>query len=202
MGKILYRSEPRLLVLVFTGLGSIFFGLLSWITYLGYRGGTSYIVLIPGVLFLIGSIWSFCLFVTIRVVKLSEEAIEFSFLLLPIRRTYPIKDVKRIFQKSRNVEVVRGFLTPLTFPYIVTCFEMGDNKVIKMNSIGSLDFEQLENCFNKVTRGNGQYFAPKKTLAGYVLDNWQGSAWVLLVIVVTIGLALALIKGQALTAGI
>lgn len=162
MDKVLYRSAPRLSILVFTSFGPIFFGLSSWMTWLGYKGESLYIVLILGALFSIVSIWSFCLFITIRIVKLLKDSIEFSFLLLPIRHTYPLTDVKSTFQRAKNIETANGFLTPLTFTYITTGFELADKTIIKMNSIGSLDFAQLQKCFNKLTRGDGHYIAPKK----------------------------------------
>jgi len=177
-----------------TSLGSIFFGLLSWLTWINYNGKSFYILLILSFLFSIFSIWAFYLFITIRTVKISRDYIRFSFFVLPFHRTYLLSNIKRISQESKNVEVNNNFLKPLTFKYLITVFELPDNKTIKVNSIGFLDYEELTRCFYKITRGNGQYIPRKRKFLLYILDNFEGSGLVILSIILTIGLAWALIN--------
>jgi hypothetical protein len=193
MNKILYKSSPRLFILGVTGFGSIFCGLLSWLTWVNFNGKWRYIILILLILFSIFSLASFYLFITIKTVKLSSDSIRFSFLFLPFHHTYLLSDVKRISRESKDIKAYHGFSSSFRFNYSTTVFELSDNKTIKVNSIGLLDYEELVKCFNKITRGNGQYTPPKRKFLHYILDNLDGIGVVVLLIILTVGLAWSLI---------
>jgi hypothetical protein len=135
------------------------------------------------------SIGGFYLFITIKTVKLSRDCIRFSFFALPFHRTYLLSDLKRISQTSKDIQVSKGFSTPLSVKYIITVFELSDGKKIKVNSIGIIDYEELVKCFNKITRGNGQYSPPRGRFFLYFLDSFEGLGLVVMTIILTIGLA-------------
>ena len=189
MSKIIYRTHPRLFILVMTLFGSVFCGLLSWLTFVGFNGTHIYIMLIFLILFSVFSIGGFYLFITIKTVKLSRDCIRFSLFALPFHRTYLLSDIKRISQESKDIKVSHGFSSPLGFKYLITLFELSDGEKIKVNSIGLLEYEELVKCFNKITRGNGQYSPPKRSFLLYILDSFEGIGLVIMMIILTIGLA-------------
>ena len=189
MSKVLYRTFPRLFILGTTFFGSIFFGLLSWLVWANLNGRNSYLALSFLTLFSIFSLGSLYLFITIKRVELSADCVRFSFLFLPIRKTFPFSDIKNISQQSQERSVSRGFSTALRFTYLITEFEFADKSVVKLNSISALDYEELVRCYNKMTRGNGRYVRPKRGLLLYILDNFEGIGIVLLAMIVTVGLA-------------
>src|SRR5262249_17585782 len=117
--------------------------------------------------------WAFYLFLTINVVRLSANTIEFSYLLLPIRRKFSLQEVRNISQQIKQLTVLDQFGSPIRINYRITTFTFGDNKLIKLNNIGSIDFEELTRCYNKLTRGNGEIKAKKKKLVIYLIDNME-----------------------------
>jgi hypothetical protein len=72
--------------------------------------------------------------------------------------------------------------TSLTVEYLITVFELSDNKTIKVNGIGPIDYRELVKCFNKTTRGTGRYIPPKRNFLLYILDNFDGLGLVILVL--------------------
>lgn len=193
MDKILYRSYPRLLILTMTLGGFVFMGLLSGLCWVRCRyPGPAVLYFFP-LFFGLIAIWAFYLFLRINVVKLSANAIEFSYLILPIRRKFALQEVKAISQHTRRLAISDGFKSPIRINYRVTTFTFRDNSIIKVNSIGPLDFEELTRCYDKIARGNGEVKVTKKRLVLYLIENLEDLWIVAVILILIIGLGVSLL---------
>jgi hypothetical protein len=184
MDKILYKSCPRLLILTTTLGGFAFMGLLSRLCWVKCQNPRLPVLFLSAFFCLI-AIWAFYLFLKINVVKLSANAIEFSYLLLPIRRKFPLQEVMAISQHTRRLAVWDGLKSPSRINYRVTTFTFRDNRIIKMNSLGPFDFEELTRCYNKIARGNTEVKVMNKKLAQYLIENIE-DLWIVAVILISI----------------
>ena len=190
MSEIHYKSYPRFFMLALPFLGSVFFVLLSWFMWVGARGKVSFFLLLLIAIFSILSIICLYFLLTIRTVRLSKDKIRFSFLLLPFHRTLLLSDIKMISQDASQIIIRSGAGTRSSrLLDIVTTFELADNRKIKLRSIGQLDYGELMKCYNKLTRGNGKYSRPKNHFSLYLTDSFGELAYVVLLFILTTGLA-------------
>ncbi len=188
MGEIHYKSYPRFFMLALPFFGSVFFVLLSWFMWVGAHGKVSFFLLLLIAIFSILSIGGLYFLLTIRTVRLSKDNIRFSFLLLPFHRTFLLSDIKMISQEVKQISF--SYERPsFGFFDIITTFQLADNRSIKLRSIGRLDYGELMKCYNKLTRGNGKYSRPKNHFSLYLTDSFGELALVVLLIILTTGLA-------------
>lgn len=193
MSLKIYRTYPRLFILMMPFLGSAFFGLLFLLVFRS-EGST---VLRPVALafFLLCSLSCFYLFITIRVVILTKESVIISSLLLPFNERFSFSQIRSISQTSQKMEAMIGSsLKPAyLFTQYVTTIEFVDGKKININSIGQLDFKQLKQCIYIVRRAERSYKPTKRRIALYLLDNVDGLFWIVLCTLLVIGLAYSMI---------
>lgn len=196
MNKTLYKTTPRLLILTSTFGGFVFMGLLSRLIWVEVRhSGPMALYVIP---FFFGfvSIWLFYLFLQIKVVRLSATTIQFSHLVLPIRKKYFLQQVRGISQHTKQISVRNGSSSPIRINYYVSRFTFTDNSIITTNSIGPIDFGELTRCYNKVTRGRGEFKMTNKKIVDYLIDSAEDIGIVILIVIATIGLGIAMLKGK------
>jgi len=167
-------------------------GLLAWLSWQGIQNNNRWLYIFPA-LFGALSLYSLFLFVNIRVVRFSASTIQISHLFAPIHRTFPLHEVKSISQRTKKIDVGSRWSHVVQIPYFITVVTFTDNRVVKLNSIGAIEYEELMRCFNKLTRGNGSIVPPKKKFVRYLLDSWDGLGIMILLIILTTGLGIALI---------
>jgi hypothetical protein len=79
------------------------------------------------------------------------------------------------------------------FVNVTTTFNFTDGRQIKLNSIGELDFDIFVVVFNKLKRKEGKVRKPKWDGILYLIDNFSGISWLILLVVLICGLSYALI---------
>jgi len=193
MDKIVFRSYPRLFILAITFLGSVFMALLAMLSWQRIQNDSKWLYIFP-VFFGALSLYALIAFINIKVVRLSASSIQIAHFMAPLRRTFPLHEVKNISQTFKNIGVGHKWSDTVQIPYFITTIIFTDDRVVKLNSIGALEYEELMRCFNKLTRGSGNVVQPKKRFLRYMLDNWNGLGIVILIIILTTGLGIALFQ--------
>jgi hypothetical protein len=193
MKPIIYKTYPRLLFLSTSFLGAIFFGLLSWFIWTISKSNRAPIIYVILAIFVLGSIFSFYYFITIKVIKLSIDSIKISYFMLPFQKTFLLSEIKSLSQQSKLAEVNRGFLSPITFTILTTTIHFNDGKEMKLQTVSNLDFQELEKGFQKFKSKNENFTPRKRTFFLYMIDNIDGLGLVILMAIVTIGLTYGLL---------
>lgn len=202
MEQIIYKTKPRLFVLSLTLLGSVFFGLLFWLTWTSITDKSDLLVWTILSFFFLGSLTCFYFFIAIRTVQLTNDGVIISYILLPLKQTYLFSDIKSITQKSKKVETLlegtysTNFKTTYLYTDLVTTFDFADKKQIKLNSIGQLDYQEFVDRFNKLKRREGKIKEQKQSVALYFVDNLDGLLWVVLLFIVTSVLTFGVLTRQ------
>ena len=104
-----------------------------------------------------------------------------------------MQEVVTISQNTKLLAFWDGFDSFIRIKYPVTTFTFRDNSEIILNSIGSIDFEELTRCYNKITRGNGEVKTIKKRLVLYLIENMEDLWIAASVLIITIGLGVSLL---------
>jgi hypothetical protein len=93
-------------------------------------------------------------------------------------------------QTRKEIKAVYGASWKPSYIYtdVTTLINLADNKPIKLNSIGQIDFGELYKSFNKVKRGEGKIKEQKRHLLLYFVDNFDGLIWIILILILTTGL--------------
>ncbi len=198
MGQTIYKTQPRLFILCMTFLGFAFFGLLFLLTFQSAQNDYNLLVTILLVFFAILSLTSLFYFLTIKTIKLTKDNLIISHLLLPINRTVSLMDIRDIVQKRKEVKAVYGVSWTPSYIYtdITTSINFADNKLIKLNSIGQIDFDEFYKTFNKVKRGEGKIKEQKRHFFLYLVDNFDGIIWIMLLLLLTAGLGYGILSKQ------
>jgi hypothetical protein len=192
--EVVYRTMPRLFIISMYFLGFVFFGLLTWLTWTMLSVSKSWIVLFLTGLFSITSLLSFYYFISIKIAKLTTSEVIIAYLFLPIQNRFLLSEIGDISQKTKTIDTKSPFSVGFSFASVTTNFELSNNKILKVSSIGNMEFEELKKGFNKLKNGNHHYIAPKQSFLLYLLDNLDGLLWVVVTLVVTIGLGHALLN--------
>lgn len=193
MQPIIYRTYPRLFYLGAAFFGSIFFGLLAWLVWKSSGVNKSSVAYIFIIFFVLGSIISFYYFITIRVIELAVDRLTISYFMLPFSRTFLLSEIRSISQTSRVAEVNDGFLRATTLTVLTTTIQHNDGKEIKLETVGELDFKELEKGFRKCKIKDGHFTPGKRTFLDYMLDDIGGLCLVVLMLILTIGLTYGLL---------
>lgn len=200
MEEIIYKTRPRFFVLSFTLLGFVFFGLLSWLIWIGLNGKNNLLAWVLLGCFLLGSLICFYFFISIRTVSLTNRSVIFSYILLPFKQVYSFPDIKSVSQNSKTVEALidetyaaANFNTTYLYIDLVTTFDLTTKKQIKLNSIGKLDYREFVSRYNKLKNGEGKIKEQNQSIALYVIDNVDGLMWIVLLFIVTTALAVGLL---------
>lgn len=198
MGKTIYKTQPRLFILCMTFLGFAFFGLLFLLTFQSAQGDYNLLVAIVLVFFAILSLTSLFYFLTIKTIKLTKDNLIISHLLLPINRTVSLADIRNMVQKKKEVKAIYGVSWTPSYIYtdIRTSINLADNKLIKLNSIGQIDFDEFYKTFNKVKRGEEKIIEQKRHFFLYLIDNFDGILWIILLLLLTTGLGYGILAKQ------
>lgn len=191
--KIVFTSSPRLFILATTFFGSVFMALLTWLSWQRMQNDSKWLYIFP-LLFGALSLYALMAFINIKVVRLSASGIQMAHFMVPIRQTFPLHKVRDISQRSKNIDVGYKWSDTVQIPYFVTTITFTDDRVVKLNSLGALEYQELMRCFNKLTRGTGHIVPPKKRVLRYMLDSWNGLGIVILLIILTTGLGIALFR--------
>lgn len=198
MGQTIYKTQPRLFILGMTFLGFVFFGLLFLLTLQSVRD--NYNLLLASVLlfFAILSLIFLYYFLSVKTIKLTKDNLIIVNLLLPIKRTISLADIRNIGQTKKEVKAVYGVSWTPSYIYtdITTSINLADNKLIKLNSIGQIDFEKFYKTFNELKRGEGKINEQKRHFFLYLLDNFDGFLWIILLLILTTGLGYGLFTKQ------
>ena len=173
-----------------TLLGFMFFGLFFWLTYSSAKNNFNFLVISLLTVFATFSLSSLFYFLTIKIIKLKSQSLEVSYFILPFKKTIMFKDIRNMEQNTKAVKALYGvgFKTRYVYSDNSTIINLTDNKPIKLNSIGQLDFENLYKTYNKLRRGEGKIKAQENSFLPYLIDNLDGILWVLFLLILTIGL--------------
>lgn len=198
MGQTIYKTQPRLFILCMTFLGFEFFGLLFLLTLKSVHDDSNLLMVILLLFFVVLSLTSLFYFLTIKTMKLTKENVIISHLLLPIKRTISLADIRNMSQTKKEVKAVYGVSWTPSYIYtsIITSIILTDNKLIKLNSVGQNDFDELYKTFNKVKRGEGIIKEQKQHFFLYLLDNFDGIVWIILLLILTTGLGYGIFSRQ------
>lgn len=198
MDKIIYKTQPRLFILSMTFLGFVFFGLLFLLTFQGAQDDYNLIISTVLVLFAILSLTSLFYLLTVKTIKLTKDNLVISHLLLPISRTLILAEIKNMEQTKKEVKAVYGVSWTPSYIYtdITTSINLADNKIIKLNSIGQIDFDEFYKTFNKLRRGEGKIKEQKRHFVLYLIDNFDGILWIILALILTTGLGYGIFTKQ------
>ena len=198
MEQIIYKTRPRLFILCTTLLGFLFFGLLFWLTYSSAKNNFNYLTISILTMFAAFSLMSLFYLLTIKTIKLKNQSIDVSYFLLPFKKTIMFKDIKNIEQKTKAIKALYGvaFKTRYIYSDHSTIINLTDNKSIKLNSIGQLDFKDFYKTYNKIKRGEGKIKEQKNSFSIYVIDNLDGILWLLFLLILTVGLGYGMLTRQ------
>ncbi len=178
-----------------TLLGFVFFGLLFWLTKSSIKDKNNLVAIAVMTVFAGLSLLSLFYLFSLRTLRLTSDNIEITWLLLPFRQTYSFKDITNITQTKKVISALYGVSWTARYIYtdVTTKINLADKKIIKLNSIGELDFEEFYKTFNKIKRGEGKIKTQRKSFLLYLLDNVDGLLWVIILIILTSGLAYGLL---------
>ncbi|SEP45992.1 hypothetical protein [Mucilaginibacter sp. OK283] len=195
MAEVLYKSSPKLFIISVTFLGAALFALLSWLAWSQYVIAKGKMALFFFLLFLAVSLVFFYLFITVKRVKLTADSLIISYFLLPFKNSFSFSEVKSVSQNSKKIEALVGSSRQMAtiFVNVTTTFNFTDGRQIKLNSIGELDFDIFVVVFNKLKRKEGKVRKPKWDGILYLIDNFSGISWLILLVVLICGLSYALI---------
>lgn len=101
-------------------------------------------------------------------------------------------------QTKKEVKAVYGVSWTPSYIYtdITTSINLADNKIIKLNSIGQIDFDEFYKTFNKLRRGEGKIKEQKRHFVLYLIDNFDGILWIILALILTTGLGYGIFTKQ------
>jgi len=192
--KTLYKTQPRLFILAMPFLGFVFMGLLFLLVFKNAHGHYNVFTIIVSILLFMLALVSLFYFITIKTIKLTKDTLIISYLFLPIKRRFRFSEIKELKQTTKEITSVYGGSWKLRYLYTdtTTRISLFDDSVITINSIGTLDFSELYKTFHKLKRGEGNVRRQKRNLILYVLDNFDGLFWIVLLLGLNIGLAYGL----------
>lgn len=183
MDRVIYKTQPRLFIFSMTFLGFGFFGFLFLMTLQSVQDDYNLLILTILAIFAILSLKLLFYFLTIKTIKLTRENIIISHLFLPINRTINLKEVRNIKQTTKEAEGRYYIFTEIT-----TLIYLVDNTLIKLFTIGEIDFDGLYKTFTKLKRGEGKIKDQKQSFLLYLIDNLDGFLWIILLLILTTGL--------------
>ena len=193
MTEIIYRTRPKLFILLTPILGAIFFGLLFWLTWTKSTNKLD-IISLP-FLILFATLSSLCLInfiINNKTIKLTKENIIISYLFLPVRKTFSLTEIATISQITKDIFAMLPNDMPSNLSFIytstITTFCFLDNNQIKLRSIGKSDFEQFNKAYRKTKNNEGKIKKNRQSKLDYIGDNIDGIIWGVLLLVLTIGL--------------
>jgi hypothetical protein len=193
MTEIIYKTRPKLFILLTPILGAIFCGLLFWLTWTKSENKIDIISLPFLILFATLSTLGLVNFIiNNKTIKLTKENIIISYLFLPVRKVFTLTEIASISLITKDIFAMLPNDTPsrLSFVYTstTTTFSFIDNKKIKLRSIGGSDFEQFNKAYRKTKNNEGKIKKNRQSKLDYIGDNIDGIIWVVLLLVLTIGL--------------
>ncbi len=198
MEPIIYKTQPRLFILGMTFLGFAFFGFLFLLTFRNINDDYNILIVTLLVFFAILSLTFLFYFLTIKTIKLTKHNLVISPLLSPFSKSLNFSDIKNITQTKKEVKAVYGVSWTPSYIYtdIKTSINLVDNKLIKLNSIGQIDFDEFHKTFNKLRRGEGKIKEQKRNFILYLVDNFDGIIWIILLLILTTGLGYRIFTKQ------
>ena len=195
--KIIYKTQPRLILLSITLGGFVLSQLLSILILKSSKNDFSYLPISFIILFETLSLTALYYFLKIRTVQLSEKALIISYLNLPIREKFTFEDIRSLHQTKEKVIINEGVFSKsgYNFYHITTLILLKNDKMIKLYSIGEMDFQELIQTFQSLRRGEGKIKVQKRHRFLYLLDNLPDVFMTIIFLFITIGLGCALLFG-------
>ncbi|MFY7826861.1 MAG: hypothetical protein ACOVQ4_07035 [Flectobacillus sp.] len=195
--KIIYKTQPRLILLSITLGGFVLSQLLSILILKSSKNDFSYLPISFIILFETLSLTALYYFLKIRTVQLSEKALIISYLNLPIREKFTFEEIKSLHQTKEKVIINEGVFSKsgYNFYHITTLILLKNDKMIKLYSIGEMDFQELIQTFQRLRRGEGKIKVQKRHRFLYLLDNLHDVFMTIIFLFITIGLGCALLFG-------
>ncbi|MEA5401388.1 hypothetical protein VB776_00585 [Arcicella sp. DC2W] len=148
-------------------------------------------------IFLGFSLASLYYFLSIKILKLTANNLEITYLFLPISQQYELKDITSISQKSKKVSsnaLSSSLKETYIYTDIITTIKLLGGKTIHLNSVGRLDFDIFYKTFKQLKRGEVNIKVQKKSFKKYLMDNYDGMFWVLISLFLTIGLSVGVLN--------
>lgn len=194
MTEIIYRTRPKLFILLIPFLGAIFSGLLFWLTWTKSANKIDIISLPFLILFATLSTLSLIIFlINNKTIKLTKENIIISCLFLPVRKVFNLTEIASISVITKDIFAMLPYGRPFELSFIytstITTFSFIDNRQIKLRSIGRSDFEQFNKAYRKIKNTEGKIKKKKQSNFDYIEDNIDGIIWGVLFSLLTIGLS-------------
>lgn len=145
MGNIIYKTKPHGTIILIMSVGCILFAFLTyqlWPARHNWADPSAWVI--QGCCAAISLFCLGCIF-SLKVVTLKHNMLVFKHILLPIRKTIALEDVKLIYHETVKVE---------HYKLDHTTFVLSNDKRIKMADISKEDFEALNRLFKKLKKGN------------------------------------------------
>lgn len=197
MTTTIFKTQPKLFIISLSLLGFIFFTMLFVLTISALNDTINIGFIVFPLIFLGFSLASLYYFLSIKILKLTANNLEITYLFLPISQQYELKDITSISQKSKKVSL-NALSSSLKETYIytdiITTIKLLGGKTIHLNSVGRLDFDIFYKTFKQLKRGEVNIKVQKKSFKKYLMDNYDGMFWVLISLFLTIGLSVGVLN--------
>ncbi len=197
MTKTIYKTQPKLFILSIPLMGFIFFLMLFALTISGFNNTINIGFIVFPLLFLGFSLVSLYYFLNIKILKLTANNLEITYLFLPISQQYELKDIISISQESKRVSsnaLSSSLKETYIYTDIITTIKLLGSKTIQLNSIGRLDFDVFYKTFKQLKRSEVNIKVQEKSFKKYIIDNYDGMFWVLISLFITIGLSVGVLN--------
>lgn len=194
---IIYKTRPRLILLSITLCGFACFQLLSILIIKSINTQFSVLSISFIIFFETLSFTALYYFLTMRGIKLSEKTLCVYHLNLPMREEFKFEEVSSLLQTKEKVIVNEGIFSKsgCSFYHITTTILLKNGKVVKLYSIGEMDFQGLNQTFRRLRQSEGKIKVQQQHRFLYLLDNSSDVFMTILFLFITIGLGYALLFG-------
>lgn len=194
---IIYKTRPRLILLSITLCGFTCFQLLSILIIKSANTQFSVLSISFIIFFETLSLTALYYLLTMRGIKLSGKTLCVYHLNLPMREKFKFEEVSSLLQTKEKVIVIEGIFSKsdCSFYHITTKILLKNGKVVKLYSIGEMDFQELNQTFRRLRQGEGKIKVQQQHRFLYLLDNSSDVFMTILFLFITIGLGYALLFG-------
>ncbi|MDI9858174.1 hypothetical protein [Flectobacillus roseus] len=194
---IIYKTRPKLILLSITLCGFAWFQLLSILIIKSVNTQFGVLSISFIICFETLSLTALYYFLTMRGIKLSGKTLCVYHLYLPMREEFTFEEIRSLHQTKEKVIINEGVLSKsgYNFYHITTIILLKNDKVIKLYSIGEMDFKELNQTFQRLRRGEGKIKVQKRHIFLYLLDNLHDVFMTIFFLFITIGLGYALLFG-------
>ena len=199
MNEILFKTNPRLIIIGTFFTGFLFFLLISLLSLQTANGEYAYLsYLFFGIFVFFSGACFFYLF-KVKILIITKSELIIKTYLLPKKRRIELEELKYIRQKKELIKFYLGVLMfekASLFNNYKTNIELKNGEKIELTSVTPLQFSELEKLYFKLKRGEGKIKIPKKHFALYILENGLAMIGLFFTNLLNIGLLYGIIKNS------